>query len=165
MKALALLAKGCAILAGILLVFITLMTVTSVLGRDVLGKPIVGDFELSGAIAGAAVALFMPWCQAQRGNIIVDFFTSGASEASRHRMDRAGTLLLAVMMAFVAWRTTVGGLNAYNTNSGSTILGFPDWITYAFMVPPLALTAVIAVFQVAFGFGDDAAESNPELSV
>ena len=165
MKLLHTLAKLCAILAGTLLVFITIMTVTSVLGRDLLGKPIVGDFELSGAVAGAAVALFMPWCQAQRGNIIVDFFTSGASERAQGIMDRVGVLLMALMMALVAWRTTVGGLNAFNTNSGSTILGFPDWVTYAFMVPPLMLTAMIAFTQCALGFGEDGPEANPELSV
>ncbi len=165
MKLLDSLARLCAILAGVLLVLITILTVVSVVGRDLFGTPIVGDFELSGAFAGAAVALFMPWCQARRGNIIVDFFTSGTSERTQSRLDRVGVLLLALMMAFVAWRTAVGGLNAYNTHSGTTILGFPDWITYAFMVPPLALTAVIAFTQCALGFGADEPEGNPELSV
>ena len=59
-KSLENLAKLCAILAGLLLIFITLMTCVSVLGRDLIGKTIVGDFELSGAAAGAAIALFMP---------------------------------------------------------------------------------------------------------
>ena len=165
MKALEALARLCAILAGVLMVFITMMTVVSIIGRELFGAPIVGDFELSGAVAGAAIALFMPWCQAKRGNIIVDFFTSGLSTGTHAVMDRLGALALALVMALVAWRTTVGGLNAYNTHSGTTILGFPDWVTYACMVPPLALTAVIAFVQAASGFGTDEAPSNPELSV
>jgi hypothetical protein len=32
-------------------------------------------------------------------------------------------------------------------------------------VPPLALTALIALYQGIFGFGDDNTESNPELAV
>ena len=47
----------------------------------------------------------MPWCQVRRGNIIVDFFTAGASEATRERLDRFGRLLLALVMALMAWRT------------------------------------------------------------
>ena len=58
------LAKFCAILAGVLLTFITLMTCVSIVGRETIGKTISGDFELSGVAAGAAIALFMPWCKA-----------------------------------------------------------------------------------------------------
>jgi TRAP-type C4-dicarboxylate transport system permease small subunit len=159
------LAKFCAILAGILLVLITLMTCTSVIGRETIGKTISGDFELSGVLAGAAIALFMPWCQFKRGNIMVDFFTTGASLKNQDRMERFGALLLAVVMALMAWRTTLGGLNVYNTHSETQILGFPEWVAYCAMVPPLALTALIAFCQGIFGFGDDNTESNPELAV
>ncbi len=33
------------------------------------------------------------------------------------------------------------------------MLGFPEWIVYVFMVPPLALTAAIALVQALRGFG------------
>jgi TRAP-type C4-dicarboxylate transport system permease small subunit len=159
------LAKLCAILAGLLLIFITLMTVISVIGRDTIGKTIVGDFELSGAAAGAAVALFMPWCQFRRGNIIVDFFTTKASEAAQGKMDRFGALLMALVMALMTWRTTLGGLNAWTNQSGTMMLNFPEWIVYGAMLPPLALTVVIALRQALFGFVADTAEDNPELAV
>lgn len=165
MKILENLAKLCAILAGLLLIFITLMTVISVIGRDTIGKTIVGDFELSGAAAGAAVALFMPWCQFRRGNILVDFFTTKASESTQILMERFGALLLALVMALMTWRTALGGLNAWTTQSGTMMLGFPEWVVYSAMVPPLALTVVIALYQAACGFTLDTTEDNPELAV
>jgi TRAP-type C4-dicarboxylate transport system permease small subunit len=146
------LAKLCAVLAGVLLVGITLLTCISVIGRDTIGKAIVGDFELVGVAAGAAIALFMPWCQIKRGNIIVDFFTSRASLTTQEKLDRIGALLVGLFMAVMTWRTSLGGLNAFQNQSGSMMLGFPDWITFAFMVPPLALAAVIAFAQAALGF-------------
>ena len=145
------LSKGCAILAGLLLTLITLMTCVSLVGRNTVGITLAGDFELTGVVAGAAIALFLPWCQYQRGNIIVDFFTSNASAKTNAWLDRLGALLLAVAMGVMAWRTTVGGLNAYSTRSGTMMLGFPEWVVYAFIVPPLALTAVVAVWQAAGG--------------
>ena len=145
-------AKACAILAGLLLTVITLMTCVSVFGRNTTGWTIAGDFELSGSAAGAAVALFLPWCQYRRGNIIVDFFTNGASAATRNKLDRMGATLLALAMALMTWRTTLGGLNAWNSGSGSMMLGFPEWIVYLTMVPPLALTTVIALVQAIEGF-------------
>jgi TRAP-type C4-dicarboxylate transport system permease small subunit len=159
MKLLESLAKACAVLAGVLLTVITLMTCVSLIGRNTTGWTIVGDFELSASAAGAAIALFLPWCQARRGNIIVDFFTARTSPATNARLDRLGALLLAACVALLAWRTTIGGLNAWKSGAGSMMLGFPEWIVYVFMVPPLVLTAVIALMQAMRGF---ASEGQPQ---
>lgn len=146
------LARLCAVLAGVLLTVITLMTCVSVIGRNTTGWTIVGDFELSGSAAGAAIALFLPWCQWQRGNITVDFFTVGASQATRDRLDRFGALAVAMMMALMAWRAVDGGISAWKSHAGSMMLGFPEWVVYTAMVPPLALTAVIGLAQTLRGF-------------
>jgi len=151
------LAKLCAVLAGVLLTVITLMTCVSLIGRNTTGWTIVGDFELSGSAAGAAIALFLPWCQFRRGNIMVDFFTAKASEATQARLDRLGALFLALAMALMTWRTAVGGMNAWTSKAGSMMLGFPEWVVYVGMVPPLALTAVIALTQAARGFDNGSA--------
>ncbi|MEN9418559.1 MAG: hypothetical protein RI988_2179 [Pseudomonadota bacterium] len=158
MKVLETLAKGCAVLAGVLLTAITLMTCVSLIGRNTTGWTIVGDFELSGSAAGAAIALFLPWCQMRRGNIIVDFFTARASAVTNARLDRLGAGLLGLAMALLAWRTSIGGLNAWKSGAGSMMLGFPEWIVYAFMVPPIVLTAVIGVVQALSGFGRETTE-------
>lgn len=152
MRLLEALAKACAVLAGVLLIGITVMTCISVVGRNTTGWTLVGDFELTGAAAGAAIALFLPWCQVRRGNIIVDFFTTRASAAAQARMDRLGAACLAAVMALMTWRSGLGGMNAWQSGSGSMMLGFPEWITYAGIVPALALTGVIAAVQAVRGF-------------
>lgn len=157
MKLLEFLAKFCAIVAGVVLTTITLMTCASLIGRNIIGVTLAGDFELTGVAAGAAIALFLPWCQLQRGNIIVDFFTSGASESTNAALDRFGALMLGLCMVLLTWRSVHGGLNAFETRSGTMMLGFPEWVVYAFMVPPMALTAVIAVWQAVRG-ADKAAQ-------
>jgi len=158
MRALEALAKLCAVLAGVLLTGITLMTCASLIGRNTTGTTLVGDFELTGVAAGAAIALFLPWCQIKRGNIIVDFFTAKATKRTQDRLDRFGALLLAAAMALMAWRTTLGGINAYDTSSGTMMLGFPEWVVYVAMVPPLVLTAMIGLAQSVRGFETGVAE-------
>ena len=153
MKLLESLARLCAIVAGALLTVITLMTCASLIGRNTTGWTLVGDFELSGAAAGAAIALFMPWCQIRRGNIIVDLFTGKAAPATQRGLDRAGALLLGTAMALLAWRAAIGGINAWKSQAGTMMLGFPEWIVYAGIVPGLALTALIGLRQALFGFG------------
>ena len=154
MKLLEKLAQICAILAGVVLTLITLMTCASLIGRNTIGVTLAGDFELTGVAAGAAIGLFLPLCQLRRGNIIVDFFTAKASSATNALLDRFGALLMGSAMALLAWRTTVGGLNAFATKSSSMMLGFPEWIVFAFIVPPLVLTALIALTQAVKGFAE-----------
>ena len=151
MKTLETLAKLCAVLAGVLLTVITLMTCVSLIGRNTSGWTIVGDFELSGAAAGAAIALFMPWCQMQRGNIIVDFFTARASTRTNAALDRFGALLYALALGLMAWRSIIGGLNAWSSKSSTMMIGFPEWVIYIGMVPPLLLCTAIGLAQAWHG--------------
>lgn len=147
MKILSALAHLCAILAGLLLTLITLMTCVSLIGRNTIGWTINGDFELTGVATGAAIALFMPLCQLKRGHIIVDFFTAKASEATNAFLDRIGALCVSAAFALMAWRTVLGGINAHSSFSGTMMLGFPEWIVYAAMVPPFVLCSLIALAQ------------------
>jgi TRAP-type C4-dicarboxylate transport system permease small subunit len=128
------LAKLCALLAGALLAFMVLLTVVSILGRETIGRTVTGDFELVGLATGAAVGLFMPLCQLHRGNIVVDFFTARAPQRVNAALDR------------------IGGLSSWNSHSGTMLLGVPEWLAYAPMVPGFALTAVIGLRQCLFGF-------------
>ena len=131
--------------------FITLMTCYSLIGRNTNGSTIVGDFELTGVATGAAIALFMPLCQFKKANIVVDFFTAKASPATIAQLDRLGALFMAAAFALLTWRTFLGGMNAWTSQSGSMMLGFPEWIVYAAMTPPLALSAAIALTQALMG--------------
>jgi hypothetical protein len=113
------LARLCSILGGLVMTGLMLMTCYSLIGRNFLDTALIGDFELTGVGAGAAIALFMPLCQFKRENIIVDFFTAKCSEAT----------------------------NAKETMGASMLLGFPDWIVFTSMCIPFGISAVIAAMQ------------------
>lgn len=151
MKLLSNLAQACALLAGILLTFITLVTCGSLIGRSTIGISLVGDYELTAVVAGAAIALFLPWCQLRRGNIIVDFFTSKMPASINKQLDRCGSLVLGLIMFLLAWRTTVGAISSYQSQTTTMMLGFPEWIAYVSMIPPLFLTGLIAFYQAFIG--------------
>jgi len=154
MKMLEKLADFCATVAGILLTVITLMTCFSLIGRNTVGITLVGDFELTSVVAGAAISLFLPWCQVRRGNIIVDFFTAKMPEVVNTKLDRLGAFLLACVFGLFMWRVAVGGLSAYRSGSATMLLNFPEWAVYAVMVPALGLTSLISFAQAIFGFSE-----------
>jgi TRAP-type C4-dicarboxylate transport system permease small subunit len=143
----AILARASAVLGGVLLALIALLTCASVVGRNWLGASLMGDFELTGVLCAVAVAHFLPWCQLSRGNIIVDFFTAHAPERTNLALDRLGALLLALVMGLLTWRTGVGGLQAWNNHASSMLLGFPDWLVAFGMLPALLLTSLVALGQ------------------
>ena len=95
----------------------------------------------------------MPLCQLRRGHILVDFFTARLPTSVNAALDRAGSVLLALIFGLLVWRTTLGGINVWQAHSETQIMGFPEWVVYAAMVPPFVLAALIALHQGLFGYG------------
>jgi TRAP-type C4-dicarboxylate transport system permease small subunit len=134
-----------ALFGGAVLTAIAGMTCWSVAARALGNEPVIGDFELVQLGLAVCVAACLPWCQLHGGNIIVDFFSAGAAARTRRRLDAFGGLLVAAVMALVAWRTAAGALSALETGEESMILGVPLWLSYALMTPGLAMTALVAL--------------------
>jgi TRAP-type C4-dicarboxylate transport system permease small subunit len=134
-----------AYLGGGLLLATTPVTLASVMSRYFLNRPLMGDFEIVQTAVAACIACFLPYCQIQGGNIIVDFFTTGASERARRLMDSLGAVLLAGMMLLLGWRGALGGAGMFETGETTMLMGIPVWITYAAIVPGFLLTCVVAL--------------------
>lgn len=73
------LAKGFAYLGGVILAFLSVMTVVSITGRalDGIGPlgPVPGDYEMVAHGCAIAVFFFLPYCQLKRGHVTVDIVT------------------------------------------------------------------------------------------
>ena len=93
-------------LAGALVALaVAAMAVWSIAGRFLFSRPVFGDVELTQMGIAVSISLCLPWCQLQRGNIIVDFFTQRLSERSQWLLDAAGCVLMALMYLLLAWRS------------------------------------------------------------
>ena len=125
------------------------MTVTSIVMRSLLSRPIPGDVELTQLGIALAISLCLPWAQLHGANIIVDFFTQSLKPRANRRLDAIGALLLAAMCALLSWRTSMGALAVRSAGETSMILDLPMWWAYASLAPGLALTALIALVQAA----------------
>lgn len=141
------LCDACAAVGGLMLLAIASMTVVSVVGRAFFAHPILGDVELVQLGAAVVVSCFLPYTQFRRANIVVDFFTTGASAAAQRRMDALGTLLYTAVLALVCWRVAAGGIAIRETQESSMLMNLPLWIPYMLMVPGLALCVLIGTRQ------------------
>lgn len=136
-----------AALGALVLVAVALMTTISVVGRAFFAHPILGDVELVQLGGAVVVACFLPYTQYRRANIIVDFFTTGASETAQRRMDGLGALLYTAVMVLVTWRVAVGGLDMQASQERSMLMDLPLWIPYFLMLPGLSLCVLIGATQ------------------
>lgn len=150
-----LLARGCAYVGGIILAAVALVVVTSIVGRTLFGRAVTGDYEWVQIGCAVAVSLCLPLCQAERGNIIVDFFTVAAGERVKQILDALGAVLLAMTFAVLGIRAGYGGMSLLETGDSMTLLRFyPQWVNYFVLMPGLLLAAVVAFVQAVLIVGN-----------
>jgi hypothetical protein len=91
------LAQGLAVFGGLVLTALTLISLYSVLMRNLVGAPIQGDFELVQMGCAVSVAAFLPFTQLRNGNVFVDFFTARASSRTKARLESLDELRLNIL--------------------------------------------------------------------
>jgi len=146
-----LLAKAVAILGGLVLVTIGLITVVSIIGRELLFLglgPIPGDFEIVEMGCAFAIFSFLPWCQLKSGHAAVDIFANFLG----HRFNAFLSLLWDVVMAFASavlyWRLLVGMTEKQSYEETTLILQIPLWVGYAAGLSVMSVLLITCLYSV-----------------
>jgi TRAP-type C4-dicarboxylate transport system permease small subunit len=143
------LSRAWAVLGGVLLLAIMLMTVASVAMRATLGFPILGDFELVELGTAIAVFAFLPYCHQAGGNVVVDVFTNRAPERIKSGLAALGSLVLLAIALILVWRMAEGGHDFYRYHEVTTNLGIPRWWAFPPILISLALLALVTLVSAA----------------
>ncbi|MBC9245849.1 TRAP transporter small permease [Paracoccus sp. 11-3] len=136
------LAKLCGVFAGIggiTLLALMLMTVASVTLRGVIGKPIPGDYEMVELGSAIAIFCFLPWCQVNGGNVLVDFFTQKSSARTNHLLEAIGDLIYLLIAALLLWRMYHGATEMRSYAEQTMVLRIPVWYSFIAIIPAMAL--------------------------
>lgn len=136
-------ARGLALAGGFLLVGVLLMTVASVAARYLFNAPIPGDYEITELACGVAVFAFFPYCQLNRANIVVEFFTTRLRERSKRVLDVVHSFAFTVMAVLLAWRLAVGGLGKLADGQTTLYLGIPLYWGYLLAFLGAALLCLV----------------------
>ena len=134
-----------AVTGGMVLIAVMLLTVASIIGRALFGRPIPGDFELVELGCAIAIFAFLPYCQITRGNIVVDFFTAKASTKTTAILALVGDVLYMLIAAVMTWRLAIGGLDFLAFGEETMVLRLPRWWAFVFILPASALLVIVCI--------------------
>lgn len=138
-----------ALVGGLVLTGLMLMSIASIAGRALFNKPLSGDFELVEIGSGLAIFLFLPACQLRGANVIVDFFTTGMSRRGQSRLDAFGALLYTLAAALFAWRLVFGGLDYLRYGEKTMVLGLPLWWSFVLIIPAMVWLVLVSAYTVS----------------
>ncbi|MGH1360232.1 MAG: TRAP transporter small permease [Burkholderiaceae bacterium] len=160
-------ARSMAILGGVVLVALVVITCVSVLGRsaNTLGHtpwivslfeplaalfkklgPVRGDFELVEAGVAFAIFCFLPWCQMVQGHATVDLVTNYLPEPARRFLTMLWEVLLAAVLGIITWRLIVGTLDKAGNGETTFLLQFPVWWAFAACAAAAVVASVIGAY-------------------
>lgn len=122
--------EGLALLGGIVLLLVMMLTVVSVIGGAAFNRPLLGDSEVVEIGVAFSIFSYLAWCQIRGANVIVDFFTRPLPARVRDLIDTMCDLVFAFVVLVLTWRLAIGGLDTFHRGDVSTFLQIPNWWGY-----------------------------------
>ncbi|MFN3259045.1 MAG: TRAP transporter small permease [Pikeienuella sp.] len=142
-------AQALALLGGVTLAAVALMSVGSIGGRALSGfglGPILGDFELVQVGCAVAVFSFLPLCVMRRGNVTVDIVVDLFPNRLRAFFSLVGDAAIVAAAWLIASRLWLGMLDKRSYGEETFILGMPVWWGYAASMAGAGFFLVVAVY-------------------
>lgn len=158
-----------ALLGGLVLTLLILITCLSILGRAV-NSALHSDLAMAvapgmaqwlidagvGSIRGAyemveagmafCIFAFLPFCQVTMGHASVDVFTNALPRGANRVIETLIACLFAVILVLVAVQLNEGMLRKLNSGQTSLLLEYPVWWGYAAALLGAVLAAIVGVY-------------------
>ena len=166
------LARTTAVVGGLVLSALVVLTAISTLGRglnalahsafletrapglaaallDLGVGPILGDFELVEAGVAFAVFSFLPVCQLHRAHARVDVFTRFLPPALERALIAFWEIVLTGAILLIAWRLYAGLEGKFRNGETTFLLQFPVWWAYAASFAAALVACLVALYSTA----------------
>jgi TRAP-type C4-dicarboxylate transport system permease small subunit len=158
-----------AVLGGIMLSLLILLTCASIIGRALSGAlhgdvaeawmpdlaralldlgvgPIMGDFELTEAGMAFAIFAFLPYTHLTGGHADVDIFTGRMGARANRVLTAVIAVVFACVLVLIAWQLWAGTLSKYRTGQTTFLIQFPIWWAYALALVGAVVAAIVGVY-------------------
>lgn len=142
---------------GALLLFAMMaLTFVDVVGRYVLGKSVVGAFEVTEFMLATLIYIGIPLITLRGGHIAVDLFEHLLSSGFRQIRDRFVNVLWAVVLGYLGYQLWIKSADLVDVGEITQVLRLPVAPVAYLMGALVFLAAALAVAMVVIGAPDDA---------
>jgi len=163
------LARLAALLGGVVLSLLIILTVVSVIGRglntfghflldsgvmtgfaqwmlDAGVGPVLGDFELVEAGVAFCIFAFLPLAQISGSHATVDILTSRFSPKVNRFLTMFWDIVFALALILIAWKLYEGMAGKMRYNETTMLLQFPVWWSYALSLGGAVMAAIVGTY-------------------
>lgn len=157
-----------AIIGGLIIAALSLMTVASILGRWVSSlplvsdiaalswiRPVTGDYEMVEMGTAIAVFLFLPYCHLRGGHVTVDLLAMRAPLGVQRFLAMLAEALFLVVSCLITWRLYHGLLDKHRYMETSMLLGIPLWWGYVAGIVGFTLLSLVCLYRLLATFSGD----------
>ncbi|MCK0745154.1 TRAP transporter small permease [Chromohalobacter nigrandesensis] len=159
-----------AIIGGLIVAALSLMTVISIAGRWISSLPLIsdlsalswvgpitGDYELVEIGTAIAVFLFLPYCHLRGGHVTVDLLVMRAPLGVQRFLAVLTEALFLVVSCLMTWRLYHGLLDKHRYMETSMLLGIPLWWGYIAGIVGFTLLSLVCLYRLLSTFSNDTA--------
>lgn len=162
-------ARFMAVIGGLVLSALVVLTCVSVLGRGLntighsdalmgLSKgladalvasgvgPVTGDFEILEAGVAFAIFAFLPICQLYGSHATVDIFTNALPRKANKVIAAFWEVVLTAIILLITWRLFAGLESKYAYGETTFLLQFPVWWAYGASFAAACVASVVGVY-------------------
>ncbi len=137
-----------AVLAGVLLAAIVLLTVVDVALRYLANAPITGGLEMTELAMVALIMLALPYCSATGGHVRVDVLERLLGRSGRVAGEALSGTIGAIVLGALAWNTAFKAADAYEYHDRVNTLLVPLWPFYALIALSMAACALVVLHDL-----------------
>ena len=133
----------------VLLSAMVALTFVDVLGRRFFNTPVFGANDITEHLMAVIIFSGLPLLTARRGHLSIDLLDHWLLRPQWRMWHKAVDVLIAAVLALIAWEYFVAIAEARQINEVSPALNIPRHWMYAYIATTTALAAVLALFAAA----------------
>lgn len=123
--------RALAVVAGLAVVAMILVTCADVVGRNLLKRPLPGAYDMVGLLGAIVITGALPYTTGVKGHVAIEFFFQKLSRRGRFVVDTLVRTISVSMFVFLTWRFILYGTALRASGEATPTLRWPVfWLAY-----------------------------------
>jgi TRAP-type C4-dicarboxylate transport system permease small subunit len=137
-----------AMLAGVVLFALMLLTAADVVSRYFLNAPINGVVDLTRFSVLIMTFLGFAYCGFRGANVVIELLFDQLGPVTQYWLKRLANALGCLLFSVIAWRSVVQSIDVREFNETSQLLTIPYWPFYVLLAFGAALFAWVLLLRI-----------------